>query len=129
MLKNILNKFLIKKLLSILLSIFSDEQIVKLQYRLLVKRKLNLKNPKRFTEKIQWYKLNYRNPLMPQCVDKYYVREYIREKGYGDTLVKLYQVCEAFDEIDFEKLPNEFVIKSNKGSGTNIFVRDKSSIN
>lgn len=128
MIRKIINNYFIKKIISIIFKFISDEQILKLQYRILVGRKLNLHRPKRFTEKMQWYKLYYRNPLMTQCVDKYRVREYILDKGYGDTLVNLYQVCETFEEINFDILPNQFVIKSNKGSGTNIFVRDKNLI-
>ena len=58
-----------------------DSVMLKLQYRIKLKRKLNLKNPKRYTEKIQWYKMYYRNPLMHKCVDKYLVRDYVKEKG------------------------------------------------
>lgn len=129
MLKKILNNYFVKKIVSIVFKLLSDEQIIRLQYRVVLNRKLNIKNPKRFTEKIQWYKLNYRNTLMTQCVDKYRVREYIHKKGYENTLVKLYQVCDTFEEIDFKNLPNKFVIKLNNGSGTNIFIDEKKSIN
>ena len=57
-----------------LLNFVPDKTMVKLQYRIKTGRKLNLKNPKRFTEKIQKYKLEYRNPLMHKCSDKYEVR-------------------------------------------------------
>jgi len=127
-LKRIINNYFIKGLLKFIFVFLSDEQIIKIQHRVVLKRKLNLKKPQRFTDKIQWYKLNYRKPLMTQCADKYRVREYIEEKGFADTLVELYQVCETFEEINFEKLPKSFAIKSNKGSGTNIFVEDKGKI-
>lgn len=128
-LKKIINYPFIKKIINFIFKFLSEEMIIKLQYRVTLKRKLNLNPPKRFTEKIQWYKLNHRIPLMTQCVDKYLVRDYIQEKGFENTLVKLYQVCENFDEINFEKLPNKFVIKSNKGSGTNVLIKDKKSMN
>lgn len=127
-LKKIVNIYFVKRTLNYLLGFLSKEKRIRLQHRVLVKRKLNLSNPKRFTDKLQWYKLNYYNPQMIQCVDKYRVREYIKDKGYEDILVDLYQVCESYEEIDFDKLPNSFVIKSNKGSGTNIFVRNKNEI-
>ena len=57
-----------------------DEQMLQLEYRIKTGRRLNLANPVRFTEKIQWYKCYYRNPLMLQCTDKYQVREYVNRK-------------------------------------------------
>ena len=60
-----------------LLSFIPDKPILKAQYRIKTGRGLHLKDPKRFTEKLQWYKLNYRDPLMHQCVNKYEVREYV----------------------------------------------------
>ena len=64
------------------LSFIPDKPMIKLQYFFKTGRRLNLQNPKRFTEKIQWYKLYYKNPLMIQCVDKYDVREYVKSKGF-----------------------------------------------
>ena len=58
-----------------------DRYFLSIIYFLKYHRKLHLKNPKRFTEWIQWYKINYRNPNMLRCVDKYEVREYVKEKG------------------------------------------------
>ena len=57
-----------------------DQQMLKLQYRIKLGRKLNLVSPARYTEKIQCYKLNYRNPVMMKCVDKYHVREYVKKR-------------------------------------------------
>ena len=106
-----------------------DSSMLKLQYRIKLKRKLNLKNPQRFTEKIQWYKLNYRNPVMRSCVDKFEVREYIKSKGLESILIKNYGVYNSIDEINFDDLPNEFVVKSTDGSGgINVAIcNDKSS--
>jgi hypothetical protein len=81
-----------------------------------------LKNPVRFTEKIQWYKINYRNALMPVCVDKYAVREYVISKNLSSTLNTLYGVYDDAEDIDFVALPDKFVIKINDGSaGENMF--------
>lgn len=118
-----------RRLLYKILDPLKDEQVIKLQYRAVLGRKLNLAQPSRFTEKIQWYKLNYRTPLMTKCSDKYEVRNYLNEKGYAQYLPELYQVCSNFEAINFEALPDSFVIKCNKGSGTNIIVKDKSKIN
>ena len=112
------------------LSFIPDEPMLKLQYRIKMGRKLDLRNPKRYSEKIQWYKLYYRNQDMVRCVDKYDVRNYLIEHGFEDLLVKCYGVFENADEIDFEKLPNAFVIKDTLAGGGNsvILVQDKSSI-
>ena len=111
-----------------LLDLLPDKMVVWLQYYASLGRWPNLKNPERFTEKLQWYKLNYRTPLMTQCADKYRIRFYLQDKGYGDYTPELYQVCDSFDEIDFDALPNAFAIKCNNGSGTNIFVKNKSEM-
>ena len=115
------------KILSVL-SFVPDKTMVKLQYRIKTGRKLNLKDPKRFTEKIQKYKLDYRNPLMHKCADKYGVREYIESKGLKEILNTLYGVYENEEEIDFNKLPNSFVLKTNNSSHTNILCDDKSKL-
>ncbi len=90
--------------------------------------KLNLDNPQTFNEKIQWYKLNYRDPLMVKCADKVGVREYVKEKIGEQYLVPIIGVYDSVDDIDFENLPNKFVAKVNWGSGQNIIVTDKSKL-
>ena len=106
-----------------------DKLMLKWQYRIKLDRKLDLKNPKRFTEKLQWYKLNYRDPLMKICADKYTVRDHIKSKGLEHTLNQLYGVYDSVDEIDVATLPEKFVVKtSNGGGGLNVFLcRDKST--
>lgn len=105
-----------------------DKPMIKLQYRIKTGRRLNLKNPTRYTEKLQWYKLYYRNEKMPICVDKYRVREYIEEKGLSDILVKLYAVYENPEEINLTELPERFILKTTNGSGTNIICRNKAEL-
>lgn len=112
-----------------ILEIMPDSWVLHLQYYAALGRKLNLKNPKRFTEKIEWYKLNYKNSLMTICADKYLVRSYVEERGYSDYLPELYGVYDSYDEIDFTILPESFAIKCNNGSGTNIFIDDKKKMN
>lgn len=111
-----------------LMDFIPDEYMIKLQYRIATGRKLNLKKPVRFTEKLQWYKLYYRDPLMTKCADKYEVRDYVILKGHGDILVPLYGVYDNPEEIDFDKLPSKFVLKTTNGSHTNIFCEDKSKL-
>lgn len=106
-----------------------DKAMLKLQYRIKFKRKLDLKSPKRFTEKIQWYKLYYKNDIMPQCSDKYLVREYIESKGLGHILNDLYCVYDRPEDINLDDLPDKFVMKLSNGSGTNLICRDKSKLN
>lgn len=109
-----------------LLNFIPDKTMIKLQYRIKTGRKLNLKNPQRYTEKLQWYKLYYRDPLMTKCADKYTVREYVENKGLDYILNELYGVYDSVEEIDFDKLPNKFVLKTTNDSHTNIFCEDKS---
>lgn len=109
------------------LSWVPDSVMLKLQYRIKLGRKCNLKNPKRWTEKLQVYKMYYRNPVMSQCVDKYEVRKFIESKGCAENLVKLYGVWDHASEIDFSKLPSSFVLKTTNGGGGEdvVLVRDK----
>lgn len=112
-----------------LLSFIPDRTMIKLQYRIKTGRKLNLRNPKRFTEKIQWYKLNYKNPILPKCVDKYEVRDYVKNKGLDCILNELYDVCDSFDEINFDALPQKFVIKvTNGGGGLDVIICQNKNI-
>lgn len=106
-------RFLILNLLSIL----PDCIMLKIQYRLKLGRKLYLHKPERFTEKLQIYKMYYRNPILCQCVDKYEVRSYVDSKGLSSILNDLYMVEEDSNNINFSILPNQFVIKTNDGGG------------
>lgn len=111
-----------RRLRVLMLTFFSwvpDSIMLRIQYRMQTGRKLNLKNPKRFTEKLQLYKMKYRNPDMLRCTDKYEVRKYIEEKGFGEYLIPLIGVYNSVGEIDFSKLPNKFVAKTTDGGGGN----------
>lgn len=105
-----------------------DKPMLKLQYRIKMGRKLNLKDPKRYTEKIQWYKLYYRDPVMAQCADKYAVREFVKLRGLEHILNDLYATFDTPDDISFDNLPDKFVMKLSNGSGTNLICKDKSSL-
>ena len=100
----------------------------KLRYRYLFKKKLNLKNPQTFEEKLLWLKLNkyIRDPLVIQCADKYRVREYVRDCGYEDILIDLIGAWDSVKDIQWEELPNKFALKWNFGAGMNIICKDKS---
>ncbi len=90
---------------------------------------LNLAHPKTYNEKIQWLKLYDSTPIKTKLADKYAVRDWIKDKIGEEYLIPLIGVYDKFDDIDFEKLPNQFVIKCNHGSGYNIIVKDKSQLN
>jgi len=87
--------------------------------------KLDLGNPKTFNEKLQWLKLYDRNPAYTQMVDKYAVREYIKNTIGEEYLIPLLGVWDSFDEIDFDALPEQFVLKTNHDSGTVVICKDK----
>ena len=90
----------------------------------------NLKNPKSFNEKINWMKLNYDNPIAGRCTDKYEFKNYIKEKLGDGYTIPLFGVYDDVNDIDFDSLPNKFVIKSTvSGSGMGIqIVKDKSKL-
>lgn len=99
-----------------------------------VGKRMSFRNPRDLNQaliKQSW--LNSRNPkmreLIPQCVDKYAVREYIASKGYGDTLNELYGVYDNVEDIDFASLPNQFAMKMNNASGRNYICLDKAQCN
>lgn len=92
-------------------------------------KKLNINKPKTFNEKLMWIKLYEDDSLKTLCSDKYKVREYVSNKGLKDILNELYYIYDNSSQINYEVLPNEFVLKSNKGSGGNIICRNKGSLN
>ena len=87
--------------------------------------KMNLDNPTTLNEKLNWYKLHYRNELMTLCTDKYNVRDYIKSKGLENILLKCYGVFNSISEIDLESLPDSFVIKNTGDSGGVVVCRTK----
>lgn len=102
-------------------------------YKEMTGYELNLENPKTLTEKQQWLKLFDQNPLKNKCTDKIEVRKYIEKKIGAQYLVPLLENCgkKSFDnanEIDFDELPNQFVIACNHGSSMTIVVQDKSKL-
>ena len=88
---------------------------------------LDLDNPRTFNEKLQWLKLYDSTPLKTRLADKYLVRDWVKEKIGEEYLIPLLGVWDSFDEIDFDQLPNQFVLKANHGCGWNIIVKDKST--
>lgn len=91
-------------------------------------KKLNWDNPQDLNEKINWLKFNTDLSEWTRLSDKYRVREYLKERGREDLLVKLYGVWENAEDIDFDTLPERFVFKSNHGCGTIMLVEDKNHL-
>lgn len=110
------------------LKFLPDELWTKMMYKIRLGRKLNLKNPVTYNEKLQWLKLNYYNPLYTQLADKYEVRKYITNKIGERYLIPLIGVYDEFDDICFEKLPNQFVIKCTHDSGGLVICKNKSEL-
>lgn len=108
---------------------FSVELGSRIMYRVIMGKKLNLNSPCTFNEKIQYLKLfEYKDSqLATNCADKYAVREYIKSKGLQQYLNDLYFVFNSVDEIDWDSLPQSFVLKCNHGCTYNILCPDKNN--
>lgn len=89
----------------------------------------DIENPKTFTEKIQWLKIYDSTELKTNCADKILVRNYVKEKLGKDICIPLLGVFNNFNDINFNILPNSFVIKCNHGCGMNIIIKDKNKLN
>lgn len=112
-----------------MLNWFPDKVFLNAAFRARFGRKLDLKNPKTFNEKLQWMKLYNRNPVYTMMVDKYLVRNYVREIIGEEYLIPLLGVWDDPDKIDFDKLPMQFVLKCNHNSGLGMCIcRDKNKL-
>lgn len=109
--------------------VLSDENFLKIRYRATFHKNLDLDNPKTFNEKLQWLKLNDRNPKYTKMVDKYEVKKYISENIGSEYVIPTIGTYEHFDEINFDKLPNKFVIKCTHDSGGLVICKDKNKLN
>ena len=106
----------------------TDKAFLKFKYRLYTGKKLNLDNPQSFNEKLQWLKLYNREDIYTTMVDKYEVKKYVADIIGEEYIIPTLGVYDNFDDIDFEKLPNEFVIKCTHDSGGLVIVKDKSKL-
>ncbi|NFO31261.1 glycosyl transferase [Clostridium botulinum] len=105
-----------------------DKIYLKMKYRLHLGKKIDLEYPKTFNEKLQWLKLNDRKPIYTDLVDKYKVREYVSNKIGTEYLIPLIGVWENFEDINFEELPNKFVLKCTHDSGSVFICTDKQNL-
>lgn len=112
-----------------LLNRMSDEKYLKIKFKNTLGYALNLNEPKTYNEKLQWLKLHDRNPLYTQLVDKYEVRKFIAEKIGEEYLIPLIGgPWDSVDEINFDSLPEQFVLKCTHDSGGVIVCRDKAAL-
>ncbi len=102
---------------------------VKIYYEYYTGKKLNLENPVEFNEKIQWLKVYYQPPILTKLVDKYEVRSFVEEKIGAQYLNDLLKVYFKAGEVNFEELPDKFVIKGAHGFNFNLIVPEKEAIN
>ncbi len=113
-----------------LVKFLSPTLYVKLQYKYITHHKLNLKNPTRYTEKLQHLRLyEYpKNDLVRKCASRVEVRDYVSSLGLSKCLIPCLGVYNKFDDINFDKLPSQFVMKCSHASGFNYIVKDKNNI-
>lgn len=115
-----LKQFILKKI--------PDPIYIKLLYRRRTGKTLNLKNPVTFNEKLQWLKLYNRKPEYSMMVDKYEVKKYVAKKIGEQYIIPTLGVWNHFDEIDFDMLPEQFVLKCTHDSGGLVIVKDKKKL-
>lgn len=102
--------------------------LAKIRYYARFKKKLNLKNPQTLNEKILYLSLKTDTTLWTRCADKYTVRSYVEEKGLKEILIPIIGVWNNVEDVDFDKLPDQFVLKANHGSGDVLIVKDKAKL-
>lgn len=110
------------------LGYISSKTLAAVHFRHSFGRWINWNNPKDINEKIQWLKFNSDTSRWTPLADKFKVREYIKQCGLEEMLVPLYGKWEDANDIDWEKLPNQFVMKTNHGSGDALICRNKSEL-
>ena len=102
-----------------------DKTYLSMRYRMFMGEKLNLDNPMTFNEKIQWLKLNDHNPLYSTLVDKIKVKEYIGNRYSDIKVIPTIGVWDRAEQIDFDTLPDQFVLKCNHDSNSVVICRDR----
>lgn len=106
----------------------NPKKIAEIRFRRAFHRRINWEEPQDFNEKIQWMKFFGDTSLWPLLADKYRVREYVSQKGLADMLVPLYGHWDSVEDINWDSLPNQFVMKPNNGCGDRLICLDKSKL-
>ena len=109
--------------------ISNDRAYIRMKYRLNLKRKCDLDTPKVFQEKLQWIKLNDRKPIYHQMVDKIEAKKFIADKIGEEYVIPMLGMWERFEDIDFDALPDRFILKCSFDSGSYYICKDKSKLN
>ena len=122
---NIIRRLLVNIIDCRLFHFIPDKQFIKIKYRLIMNKKLDLNNPTTFNEKLQWLKLNDKKDIYHIMVDKYEVKKYVSSIIGSEYIIPTIDVFNNFDEIDFNKLPNQFVLKCTHDSGGIVICKDK----
>lgn len=110
------------------LKVLPQKSFVKLHYKYQTGKTLNLDDPQDFNEKIQWLKIFYKPAILTQLVDKYNVRSYVSDRAGENYLNEVYGVYERPEDIDFNGLPERFVLKATHGYDMNLVVKDKEKL-
>lgn len=105
----------------------TDKTYLKIMYRAHFGKNLNLKNPQTYNQKLQWLKLYDRNPIYTTLVDKYLVKEYVKDLLGEEYIIPTLGVYDSFDEINFSELPDQFVLKTTHDSGGVVICENKES--
>ncbi len=103
----------------------NDKLYIKMLYEKKMGEKLNLDNPQTFNEKLQWLKINDRKEIYTTMVDKYEAKKYVANIIGEEYIIPTLGVYDKFEDIDFDKLPNQFIIKCTHDSGSYIICEDK----
>ncbi len=119
---------MLKNKLQYVVGLLSPKLITNILYYKTFHKRLNLKNPKTINEKIHWMKFYGDTSKWVIYADKYRVREYVKEKGLEDILVELYGCWKNVDDIKWDILPKQFVLKVNNGCGDILICRDKNQL-
>lgn len=106
-----------------------DDVYLTRYYKARTGQELDLNNPKTFNEKLQWLKIHDRNPLYIKLVDKYEVKQYVADRIGQEHIIPTYGVWNRFEDIDFEQLPVQFVLKTTHDSGSIVICKDKGKFN
>lgn len=118
-----------RRIFNMLLIKISPEFYVMVNYKKRFKENINLNNPKTFAEKIQWLKLNFHDEKIVLCADKYKVREYVKALIGEEFLIDMPFVWNSYKEVDFDVLPQAFVLKPNNSSGRVLICKRKEDLN
>ncbi|MBE6332441.1 MAG: glycosyl transferase [Bacteroidales bacterium] len=108
--------------------LMSDEQYLTVLYRYAMGKEMNWKNPQTFNEKLQWLKVHNRKPEYTVMVDKYLVKKYVAEKIGEEYVIPSLGVWDRVEDIDFDALPDQFVLKCTHDSGGIVICKDKSKL-